>query len=143
MEAQLTQLLASAKQAVEAFEGPLAGDVDAALSLSPDDASAQSGALRAKIEESIQTLHKLERLITPPQVLFMDAIFGKSILRIPHTITTDLLTHHQPPQTPKSSSAPTATTSPTSSTSKAPSPSPRSPPSPACNPPPHSSSSAT
>ncbi|KAF9636618.1 O-methyltransferase family 2 [Lasiodiplodia theobromae] len=82
MEAQLTQLLASAKQAVQAFEGPLAGDVDAALSFSPDNASAQSGALRAKIEESIQTLHKLERLITPPQVLFMDAIFAATNTKV-------------------------------------------------------------
>ncbi|OJD30438.1 o-methyltransferase 2 [Diplodia corticola] len=82
MEAQLEQLLASAKQAVQAFEGPLAQDVDAALSLSPDNTSAQSGVLRAKIEETIQTLHKLEQIITPPQVLFMDAVFAATSSKV-------------------------------------------------------------
>lgn len=87
MEAQLDQVLASAKKAVQAFEGALARDVDAALSLSPDNTSAQSGALRAKIEETRQTLHKLERIITPPQVLFMDATFGTCLAPAAQTST--------------------------------------------------------
>ncbi|KAL1640183.1 hypothetical protein SLS58_007134 [Diplodia intermedia] len=82
MEAQLEQLLGPAKQALQAFEGPLAQDVDAALSLSPGNTSAQSGALRTKIEETIQTLHKLEQIITPPQVLFMDAVFAATSTKV-------------------------------------------------------------
>ncbi|KAF4301567.1 O-methyltransferase family 2 [Botryosphaeria dothidea] len=100
MEAQLDQVLASAKKAVQAFEGALARDVDAALSLSPDNTSAQSGALRAKIEETRQTLHKLERIITPPQVLFMDATFAatntKVLLCASHYRLADIIEQQGP-----------------------------------------------
>ncbi|KAH7048277.1 putative O-methyltransferase glim-like protein [Macrophomina phaseolina] len=82
MEARLDNILASAKQAVQAFEGALARDVDVALSLSPESTSTQSGALRAKIEETRQTLHRLERIITPPQVLFMDATFAATNTKV-------------------------------------------------------------
>lgn len=77
MEAELDQLLASAKQAARALDGPLAPFVDDALRLSQNpDSQSQSGALRAKILDTIQTLGKIQQILTPPQVQFMDAIFS-------------------------------------------------------------------
>lgn len=77
MEAELDQLLASAKQAAKALEGPLAPLVDDALRLSENpDSQSQSGVLRAKILDTIQTLGKIQQILTPPQVQFMDAIFS-------------------------------------------------------------------
>lgn len=77
MEAELDQLLATAKQAARALEGPLAPFVDDALRLSQNpDSQSQSGALRTKILDTIQTLGKIQQILTPPQVQFMDAIFS-------------------------------------------------------------------
>lgn len=77
MEAELDQLLASAKQAARALDGPLAPFVDDALRLSQNpDSQSQSGALRSKILDTIQTLGKIQQILTPPQVQFMDAIFS-------------------------------------------------------------------
>ncbi|KKY39066.1 putative o-methyltransferase 2 [Diaporthe ampelina] len=77
MEAELDQLLASAKQAARALDGPLAPFVDDALRLSQNpDSQSQSGALRTKILDTIQTLGKIQQILTPPQVQFMDAIFS-------------------------------------------------------------------
>ncbi|KAK2611659.1 hypothetical protein N8I77_004989 [Diaporthe amygdali] len=83
MEAELDQLLASAKQAARALEGPLAPFVDDALRLSQNpDSQSQSGTLRAKILDTIQTLGKIQQILTPPQVQFMDAIFSATNTQI-------------------------------------------------------------
>lgn len=83
MEAELDQLLASAKQAAKALDGPLAPLVDEALRLSQNpDSQSQSGALRSKILETIQTLGKIQQILTPPQVQFMDAIFSSTNTQI-------------------------------------------------------------
>ncbi|KAL1868957.1 hypothetical protein Daus18300_005793 [Diaporthe australafricana] len=83
MEAELDQLLASAKQAARALEGPLAPLVDDALRLSQNpDSQSQSGALRAKILDTIQTLGRIQQALAPPQVAFMDAIFAATNTQI-------------------------------------------------------------
>lgn len=83
MEAELDELLASAKQAARALDGPLAPFVDDALRLSQNpDSQSQSGALRAKILDTIQTLGKIQQILTPPQVQFMDAIFSATNTQI-------------------------------------------------------------
>lgn len=83
MEAELDNLLVASRQALAALEGPLAPEVDASLRLNQDPASsAQSGALRAKIQETIQTLGELEKILTPPQVQFMDAIFAATNTKV-------------------------------------------------------------
>ncbi|GME32956.1 hypothetical protein GTA08_BOTSDO10949 [Neofusicoccum parvum] len=81
MEAELDQVLKSAKQALQAFEGPLAQDVDAATRISQTITS-QSAALRTKIEDTVQVLNKLQQLLTPPQNILMDALFGATNTKV-------------------------------------------------------------
>lgn len=89
MDAVLDQLLGTGTQALEALTGPLAASVDEALRLTPNpDSASQSGALRSKIHQVITTLHKIEQIITPPQVQFMDAIFAATNTKVLVTAVT-------------------------------------------------------
>lgn len=83
MESELINLLAASQHTLAALEGPLAPAVDAALRLSQNPSSnAQSGVLRSKIQETIQTLSRVLKIITPPQVQFMDAIFAATNTKV-------------------------------------------------------------
>lgn len=82
MESVLTEVVSVVERAISQLQGPLAGDLDAALRVSADEKSRKSGQLE-QIGQAMQCLDKLQLLITPPQTTLVERAFGEHELFFP------------------------------------------------------------